>query len=135
MPSTRMPSVPCPTCSPARTVGRAAQAPFLVRRFGMVYSWAPFSTHSDVSQGATKILELFSSHHRSWSQPGQPRLQLVMEDTANHLFSVVPAAQKVMICCPGTQHQPWGLHHLDLSLMSARGIKPYNQHLGDGHGS
>ena len=55
-----MASVPCPICSPARTVGRAAQAPFPVRRFGLVYSWAPFLTHSAVSQGATKILELFS---------------------------------------------------------------------------
>ena len=135
MPSTRMPSVPCPTCSPARTVGRAAQAPFLVRRFGMVYSWAPFRRTVLFHRGQLRFWNFFPSHHWFWSQPGQPRLQLVMEDTANHLFSVVPAAQKVMICCPGTQHQPWGLHHLDLSLMLARGINPYNHYLGDGHGS
>ena len=93
MPSTRMPSVPCLTCSPARTVGHASGAPSPVRRFGLVYSLArKFLTHSAESRGASQISELFPSHHWFWYHLGQPRLQLVMEDTAYHLFSVVPSS-------------------------------------------
>ena len=107
MPSTCMPSVSCPTSSPARTMGHASQAPLLVRRFGMVYSLARKSWRTVLNQGGHLRFRNFFlliigfgtilvSQDSSWWWRTQ---HIICSQWSQ-------AAQKVMIC-PGTQHQPW----------------------------